>query len=150
MTPEEAAFQTALDLNPDDHITRLVFADYLDEQGDERADGMRALGLLRIRPGEWYSGNATSRKKRYVWHDGHAQSETDLIEDGILPLDWVLVMVPYQMGYTAPMVLDYNIDSKVPFDTPMPRRRYEDHAARAFSKLAPSRQAELLSQPALS
>jgi uncharacterized protein (TIGR02996 family) len=49
MTSEED-FQRALNRNPSDHLTRLVFADYLDELGDPRADGYRALGLLQLSP----------------------------------------------------------------------------------------------------
>ena len=37
MTTEDD-FQQALDANPDDHHTRLVFADWLQERGDPRAE----------------------------------------------------------------------------------------------------------------
>ena len=43
MTTEDD-FQAALDANPNDWQTRLVFADWLDERGDVRASGYRALG----------------------------------------------------------------------------------------------------------
>lgn len=46
----EADFQSALDANPEDHHTRLVFADWLQDRDDPRAEGYRALGVLRKRP----------------------------------------------------------------------------------------------------
>ncbi len=49
MTTEED-FQRALDANPEDHHTRLVFADWLQERDDPRAEGYRVLGLLRLYP----------------------------------------------------------------------------------------------------
>ena len=49
MTTEDD-FHRALDANPDDWQTRLVFADWLDDRGDPRAEGYRALGHLRLCP----------------------------------------------------------------------------------------------------
>jgi uncharacterized protein (TIGR02996 family) len=49
MTSEED-FQKALDENPEDSQTRLVFADWLDEHDDPRAGGYRALGVWRTHP----------------------------------------------------------------------------------------------------
>jgi uncharacterized protein (TIGR02996 family) len=49
MTGEDD-FQQALDADPGDWQTRLVFADWLDERGDPRAAGFRALGRQRVRP----------------------------------------------------------------------------------------------------
>ena len=49
MTTEDD-FRAALAARPDDHQTRLVFADWLDERGDRRAAGYRAMGTLRVRP----------------------------------------------------------------------------------------------------
>lgn len=46
----EDDFQAALDHTPKDWQARLVFADWLDERGDERADGYRALGRWRRVP----------------------------------------------------------------------------------------------------
>ncbi len=65
MTTEDD-FQRALDANPDDHHTRLVFADWLQERGDERAEGYRELGHLRLYPCHfverdmWYFGVASN------------------------------------------------------------------------------------------
>ena len=49
MTTEDD-FQVALDTNPGDWRTRLVFPDWLPERSDPRADGYRALGVLRRAP----------------------------------------------------------------------------------------------------
>jgi uncharacterized protein (TIGR02996 family) len=46
----EDDFQAALDARPEDWQTRLVFADWLGERGDPRAEGYRALGTLRFCP----------------------------------------------------------------------------------------------------
>jgi uncharacterized protein (TIGR02996 family) len=57
MTTEDD-FQRALDQHPHDWQTRLVFADWLQEHNDPRADGYRALGELRrvptYTPGCWW------------------------------------------------------------------------------------------------
>lgn len=42
MTTEDD-FQRTLDANPNDWQTRLVFADWLEEHGDPRAEGYRAI-----------------------------------------------------------------------------------------------------------
>ena len=49
MTTEDD-FQAALDANPADWQTRLVFADWLQERGDPRADGYRVLGQRAVHP----------------------------------------------------------------------------------------------------
>jgi uncharacterized protein (TIGR02996 family) len=65
VTHDDAFLQAILE-SPDDNMSRLVYADYLDEHGDpERADFIRVLSLLarlqrgrkRIpgRPAGWYT-----------------------------------------------------------------------------------------------
>src|SRR5262249_13386737 len=46
----EDDFQNALDAQPGDWQTRLVFADWLQDRSDPRAEGYRALGMNRIVP----------------------------------------------------------------------------------------------------
>src|SRR5258707_15465198 len=48
MTTEDD-FHRAIDAHPDDWQTRLVFADWLDEQSDPRAEGVRALVAISRR-----------------------------------------------------------------------------------------------------
>lgn len=59
MTTEDD-FQAALDVDPTDWQTRLVFADWLDERDDPRAEGYRAIGTLRLCPA-WVDHTATVR-----------------------------------------------------------------------------------------
>jgi uncharacterized protein (TIGR02996 family) len=59
----EDDFQAALDAHPKDWQTRLVFADWLDERGDPRAEGYRALGTLSLCPD--YCAQAL--KKPWSW-----------------------------------------------------------------------------------
>src|SRR5262249_30719954 len=47
---DEAAFQAGLDDNPRNHDLRLVFADWLEEQGDWRAASYRWMGTHRKHP----------------------------------------------------------------------------------------------------
>ncbi len=68
MTTEDD-FQAALDANPDDWQTRLVFADWLDERGDARAEGYRALGANRLRPLQDLRPRVTSN---WYFHTGGA------------------------------------------------------------------------------
>lgn len=49
MTTEDD-FHAVLDAHPRDWQTRLVFADWLDERGDPRAEGYRMMGHARMAP----------------------------------------------------------------------------------------------------
>src|SRR5262245_36399580 len=77
MTTEDD-FQAALDANPNDWQSRLVFADWLQERGDPRADGYRALGVLRKRARDADNGVVCP----YVSRLGNAS------EYWQLPMDW--------------------------------------------------------------
>jgi uncharacterized protein (TIGR02996 family) len=46
----EADFRAALERDPEDHTTRLVFADWLEERDDPRAAWYRMLGRRALRP----------------------------------------------------------------------------------------------------
>ncbi len=49
---EETAFLRAIDLNPDDRVVRLAYADWLDERGDPRAEYLRlSCRLAEVRDG---------------------------------------------------------------------------------------------------
>ncbi len=68
MTTEED-FQAMLDANPHDHVTRAVFADWLEERGDERAAGYRALAQFRRFPAySNHAGNGSSLP--FDWFEG--------------------------------------------------------------------------------
>lgn len=46
MDQQEQEFWNAIEAAPDEMTVRLAFADWLDEQGDERGPGMRALAEM--------------------------------------------------------------------------------------------------------
>ncbi|MCI0461760.1 MAG: ribosomal protein L7/L12 [Gemmataceae bacterium] len=49
---EDAAFIEALQASPEDDALRLVYADWLEERGDERADYLRTVAALASMPEE--------------------------------------------------------------------------------------------------
>jgi uncharacterized protein (TIGR02996 family) len=124
-SPEEEAFQAALDLHPDDHTARLVFADFLEERGDPRAEGYRALAIGQHRTGKtkafpcWWS-HVNCKQAKEETGGIHAQ----------LPHDW-WAMLPLAS------------DALWWFDA-RNRREAEDAATKAFSKLPAARRVELL------
>ncbi|MBM3983321.1 MAG: TIGR02996 domain-containing protein [Planctomycetes bacterium] len=135
MTTEDD-FQRALDANPDDHHTRLVFADWLDERGDPRAAGYRALGVQCRAPWKLYAPWGYAVPGRWTRRDSPGvQSE--------LPRDWVRGV------FRAAGVKMARKDVKYPKTGEhvacfSPRREAEDAAAIAFSRLPSDRRAELL------
>lgn len=120
MTTEED-FQAALDAHPDDWQTRCVFADWLQEHGDPRAEGYRALGTLMRYPRfngysyKWDSPKSTKRKP-------HSQ----------LPSDW-FGWNWYFLAHCCTFHFGANT-----------RRDSEDLAAKMFAKLPAARRAELI------
>lgn len=126
MTTEDD-FQAALDLHPEDWQTRLVFADWLEERGDVRAEGYRALGVLRRKPD-------SEGEFAYRWFTKDEWPKKGLGERALqftLPVDWWELCETRFKGVRGK------------------RRQAEDAAALAFSRLPASRRAELLTQPAL-
>ena len=120
MTTEDD-FQAALDANPYDWQTRLVFADWLEERGDPRAEGYRALGVLQLRP---YSA-------AYCWANARNRESTAHAGFNLLPQDWY--------AFTTP-----NLETAGIYCFFESRREAEDAAALAFARLPPERRAELL------
>jgi uncharacterized protein (TIGR02996 family) len=118
MHPTEAAFQKALNKRPRDKAARLALADWLDEQGDERAAGYRALAAIGVRP---YVAHSAC----WYWFNGsHYPTGQYSHSPCNLPGDW------------------HELTTGRPHRT---RAGAEDAAARAFLKLSAERQAELLS-----
>jgi uncharacterized protein (TIGR02996 family) len=135
---DESAFQAWLDAHPDDFNCRLVFADWLQERGDERAEGYRALGLLMLSPRKsdravwyWYA-----RWPRTVWYWYARWPRTNIVhrktpgDVNHLPGDWWDAMLSKQAGFGS-------------------RRAAEDATALAFAKLPPERRAALLAAPTI-
>jgi uncharacterized protein (TIGR02996 family) len=84
MTTEDD-FQRALAAEPSDWHTRLVFADWLQERGDPRAEGYRAMGLLRRAPALW------GGRGPWVWLNSRWAKNydpTDDIRTATVPDDW--------------------------------------------------------------
>ncbi len=75
----EDDFQDALDADPSDYFTRLVFADWLEERGDPRAAGYRALGCrsgyATYTATGYYIGGITY-PQRWGWCDTFADQPT--------------------------------------------------------------------------
>lgn len=120
MTVEEEAFNRQLDLHPDDHTTRLVFADWLEEQGDDRANGYRALAV---------NGRIPHRcmQNDWLWATNNAVGKHH-----VLPQDWFDCLSPDNSIFWPSL------------QNMVVRSEAEDAAAKAFSLLPSYRQAELL------
>lgn len=128
MTTEDD-FQRRLDNKPNDFLTRLVFADWLEERGDVRAAGYRLMGMRRIRPQVYHITN------RWSW----ANIETGRSVGGTLKACWwrklpYIICTPETHPYTR--ILWGQRDT-----TTNTRREAEDNAAMAFSGLTPAQQA---------
>ena len=132
MTTEDD-FQAMLDACPDDHVTRLILADWLQERGDPRAEGYRALGVRRLFPclQEWPEDVKVPVSFCFASPRGCLvkNSRTDDIRKHILPQDWFNQIDGHGLYWTA----DY-----------ASRREAEDAAALAFATLPAARRAELL------
>lgn len=114
----ESAFLAALDAAPNDFTARLVYADWLDEQNDPRAEGYRALAAARLslRLSLRYSGAYLHwmRGPADPWYYTYCS----------LPPDWYDLVDDCNRYYGAGIGLDA--------------------AARAFARLPADRRAELL------
>lgn len=120
---EEEGFQAALDENPGENTTRLVFADWLEERDDPRALGYRALGLLRRCPvmskaADWSRGD-------WSWYFHDPDYSKTRYRNG-LPRHWSRAIGNRHVHAT--------------------RREADDTAALAFSKLTTDQQDEILKE----
>lgn len=124
----EADFIAALDANPSDHMIRLAFADWLDEQDppDPRAAGYRALGHLRLKAHHW---TQMIGMNKYGWYKPSWPSKPYHAQ--VLPEDWYSLLTKVK-NYPE-LAVDWRY-----------RREAEDDAAVAFSKLPKRRQTQLL------
>jgi uncharacterized protein (TIGR02996 family) len=138
MTTEED-FQNALDAEPDNHHLRLVFADWLEERGDIRAAGYRALAINQKNGANSTGLNPTDFKwasdlQTYWRCAGRSGYSGEAYER--LPGDWFSLLK--------------KTDSEDPWSGWYSNRKEaEDDAASVFLKLPVERQQELLSQPVL-
>lgn len=135
MTTEDD-FQKLLDENPDDHHTRLVFADWLQDRDDPRADGYRALAVGRHYP--HHLGGCGDQFLSTV-EAGRCPYWRKLCPEWVafphnLPPDWFDRLDLFGGATAAPW---WDLICTVT------RRQCEDAAALAFTKLPAERRAEL-------
>jgi uncharacterized protein (TIGR02996 family) len=122
----EEDFQNALDANPEDHLTRLVFADWLEERGDPRAEGYRALGMNRLQTEHFSADTAADSTEAFCWwHQPERSNGSRLVRDW---WEELRAFRPVSDNYR-----NYNT-----------RREAEDAAALAFARLSAARRTELL------
>lgn len=135
MTTEDD-FQRALDADPGDWQTRMVFADWLEDRGDRRAEGYRALGLGRHRT-DTTTTNSVHEAFHWwqrEWTFANYTGYQSIWAPVSLNREWFALIRggkrdgQYRRDFTA-------------------RRAAEDAAARAFAKLPAARRAELLTPP---
>jgi uncharacterized protein (TIGR02996 family) len=124
----EDDFQAKLDANPDDWQTRLVFADWLQERGDPRAEGYRALGLLRRVPRLTVRGLLGGTRRPDQW-----SFVSSALEPGEWHWKWDAQRLPW---HWSKKVANRHVNES--------RRAIEDVAALAFAELPVERRAELI------
>ena len=145
MTTEDD-FQSQLDAHPDDHQTRRVFADWLQDRSDPRAEGYRALGVLDKRPRPDSQDQGATRRF-FTWFKREKQPAKKYHPNS-LPGDWFLLLKggkQYSDAGTAVTSKDrYILGDWTDYRT---QRAAEDAAALAFAELPAERQTELLAGP---
>jgi uncharacterized protein (TIGR02996 family) len=132
MTTEDD-FQAMLDANPEDHTTRLIFADRLDERGDPRGPGYRALGERRISPCHLGSAIFDAAEREEL---GAPAAQGFWWCDADEPK-----FAPHHLPFAWFMAVHGGLRSANNYPT---RREAEDAAALAFAQLPADRRAELL------
>lgn|GEM_PF-1384495 len=139
MTTEDD-FQSALDANPDDWQTRLVFADWLEERGDRRAEGMRALGMLRLWPYRWRYSPDPAGVYRWLFHNGKGtDSGKSIPRCHVLPQDWLNKSAKRKLTDYMVLIIDWDIGVEL-----ASRLEMENVVVLAFAKLPAKRRRELL------
>jgi uncharacterized protein (TIGR02996 family) len=127
----EDDFQNALDAQPKDWQTRLALADWLHERADPRAEGYRALGLLRRSP------VIETLERVSPWFQSEGVT-SPFSATSVLPRDWFNA-IEYE-GKANGYVPNHNQRREGT------RRELEDAVALAFGKLPAQRQAEILAE----
>ena len=123
----------AMGRDPCDHALRLVLADALDEAGDPRAAGYRALGLH----GLYTHTRAPVELKHWTWFSLDYRGD-----DRTLPRDWFNLLPGGHCRHTDETDVTATCGGIWrDYDT---RREAEDAAADAFIRLPADRQNELL------
>lgn len=127
MTTEDD-FQEALDENPEDWQTRLVFADWLQDHNDPRAEGYRALGELQMYPIRVYSD-----VDEWTWFEPGRYTPPDrTVDPDELPSAWFAALPDRRMLKSGVPVSDPDAYFQRWADFPS-RRAAEDAAALAYT-----------------
>lgn len=137
----EADFQTKLDENPQDHTTRLIFADWLDDRDDPRAAGYRALAKNDVKYGD---DNKNGIKRDFVWMQNECPGVQYYSNLSSLPDDWYSLLTDYTQKYSNGDSVPETAGSYGLWKDYGSRKLGEDAAALAFTKLPLERQMELL------
>lgn len=128
MSHTEDEFQSHIDARPDDYFAKGVFADWLEEQGDERAEGYRAMLACGLH-GANGAGNEYVSEMTTCWFPDTAHINTAYTE---VPADWYDALG--ESGVSSGLYTEDYPD----------RRAAEDALARAFTKFPEDRRRELL------
>ncbi len=132
MTTEDD-LQAMLDADPTDWQTRLILADWLEDRGDERAAGYRALGMLRVWPHEFGMGDGIY----FCFHNGRGTGDRGkrLATCHILPQRWLDLTEDEEHRILEIKWAGPSQDTHLSSCMVTSRRLLEDCAARAFLKL---------------
>jgi len=132
----EKDFEKMLDACPTDWDTRKIFADWLQDRDDPRAEGIRALAFYQEFPAldeaTWF--NRDQYTSSYKLPSGRKHHE------GFLPKDWFDLIEGYD-SRDREWWKDFSPKHKSGRSS---RARAEDAAALAFAKLPEERRQELL------
>jgi uncharacterized protein (TIGR02996 family) len=132
----EDDFQRALDADPQDWHTRLVFADWLDDRDDPRAAGYRAIAALQRYPLQGHHSGL--QRQGWWWHCSPEGTRTPSHND--IPADW-FTLLPTRYGNKSFWPLHK------PRSGVRTRRQCEDALALVFRKLPMERQTAILAEP---
>jgi uncharacterized protein (TIGR02996 family) len=126
----EDDFQRNLDDNPENWTLRTVFADWLQDHGDTRAEGYRAIARQKRLPLRMESHG----RDAWWWYRGNSPFHNNI------PDDW-FALLPAGPGselFWPLLTRKENVRS---------RRQCEDELARAFAELSETRRQQLLTPP---
>ena len=119
---DEEAFQAYLDANPEDYLAREVFADWLQDRDDPRAEGYRALGQSRKKAWYFCGSENWGFFNTLAFHDDYLKEHPNLL----------------------PSIIDNSWESEIEEKGDKTRAKAEDAVALAWGKRTPERQAEIL------
>lgn len=133
---DETGFQNWLDAHPEDSVARMAFADWLEERGDERHAGYRALGVSGL-----YAVRVLMDRDpmvvRYIV--GNANNKLDSPQDR---RDYGPCQLPHAWMYRVENLNDED-DRGVWWKYFLTRREAEDAAALAYARLLAKRESSL-------